>query len=236
MSVLLRLRPFSNLALFGRKLYSGKDAFKKSSSDEDDKSPRCVSDIDDDFHDECRDDNLANPLINSKVQAVINEQINRELNAAYTYLSVSHYFARSNVALLGFSKWYKEMSKEETEHANMLAEYLLQRNGYVELHTLKKPPCICWNNLNITFDETIRMENCISESLSNVYHVATKYQDPMTADFIVNQFFREQIDGIRQLNLLQTRWRTLQKAPDGIFRLDREIVRRLNRDKISSSR
>lgn len=50
-----------------------------------------------------KSENLAAPQINALVQGAINEQINSELFASHTYLSMSYFFARSGVGLMGFS-------------------------------------------------------------------------------------------------------------------------------------
>merc|ERR1712239_83170 len=56
-------------------------------------------------------------------EALINKQINMELYASYVYLSMSAYFARDDVALMGFSKRFRAASAEEAEHAHKLIDY-----------------------------------------------------------------------------------------------------------------
>lgn len=115
------------------------------------------------------------------------------------------------------------MSKEELGHARSLAEYLLKRNGCVDLGPIRKPPSCSWSNIGTTLNETLRLENCVSESLSALYRLAERHNDPVTADFIVTEFFKEQIESIRSVNLLVARWRTLEKAPNGVYLLDQEL-------------
>ncbi|XP_061171760.1 yolk ferritin-like [Saccostrea echinata] len=67
----------------------------------------------------------------------INEQITRELQASYFYQAYSQYFARSDVALSGFSKFFSEASKEERSHAEQLMEYINKRGGDVQLKDIK---------------------------------------------------------------------------------------------------
>uniref|UniRef100_A0A8W8JW36 Ferritin n=1 Tax=Magallana gigas TaxID=29159 RepID=A0A8W8JW36_MAGGI len=56
-------------------------------------------------------------------EAGINRQINMELYACYTYQSMAYYFDRDDVALPGFSKFFKNSSDEEREHAEKLMKY-----------------------------------------------------------------------------------------------------------------
>jgi len=44
----------------------------------------------------------------------INEQINMELTASYIYQSLAFYFDRDDIALPGFSEFYKHNSEEES--------------------------------------------------------------------------------------------------------------------------
>merc|ERR1712234_75676 len=60
-------------------------------------------------------------------EALINKQINMELYASYVYLSMSAYFARDDIALMGFSKRFREASAEEAAHAHKLVDYQIMR-------------------------------------------------------------------------------------------------------------
>jgi len=75
---------------------------------------------------------------NLKIQ--MNKQINLELQAFYTYLSMSMYFDRDYVALHGFHKFFKKASNEELSHATQMMEYLNTR-GVATLFTPIGVPC-----------------------------------------------------------------------------------------------
>merc|ERR1711872_1107021 len=51
-------------------------------------------------------------------EALINKQINMELYASYVYLSMSAYFARDDIALMGFSKRFRDASAEEAAQSS----------------------------------------------------------------------------------------------------------------------
>ncbi len=50
-------------------------------------------------------------------EASTNKQINLELYASYSYQSMAFYFDRDDIALHGFSKFFKKSSDDEREHA-----------------------------------------------------------------------------------------------------------------------
>ena len=62
-----------------------------------------------------------------ETEAAINAQINMELTASYVYQSMGFYYDRDDVALPGFSKYFKKQSEEEREHAEKLMSYLNKR-------------------------------------------------------------------------------------------------------------
>jgi ferritin heavy chain len=74
-----------------------------------------------------------------ETEAAINKQINMEMYASYVYQSMAFYFERDDVALNGFSKFFKHNSDEEREHAEKLMNYQNKRGGRVLLSDIKKP-------------------------------------------------------------------------------------------------
>ena len=63
----------------------------------------------------------------------MNEQIGEEMKAFYMYRDMAYYFDRSDVALPGFYKFFKEASDEELEHADKLRVYQNKRGGTIRL-------------------------------------------------------------------------------------------------------
>jgi len=59
----------------------------------------------------------------------LNSQINAELEAGYSYLALSQYFSRSDVALPNIAKFFEKSSDEEMQHAKNFIEYQNKRGG-----------------------------------------------------------------------------------------------------------
>ena len=72
-------------------------------------------------------------------ELAIIKQINMELYTSYVYLSMANYFDRDDVALHGFSKFFKHNSNEEREHAEKLMKYQNKRGGRVVIEEIPKP-------------------------------------------------------------------------------------------------
>ena len=86
----------------------------------------------------------------NSIQKAINNQIKEEIYSSYLYLSMSSY-AKSK-GFDGFSNWFFVQSKEEMDHAMGFFNFLLDRNGKVELLSIPKPPDNFGSPLNL-FEE-----------------------------------------------------------------------------------
>ncbi|MGH0154904.1 UNVERIFIED_CONTAM: hypothetical protein FKN15_027987 [Acipenser sinensis] len=70
-------------------------------------------------------------------EAGLNLLINTKLRASYTFLSLSFFFDRDDVALSNFARFFLERSHAEQEQAERLLGYQLQRGGRVLLQTIQ---------------------------------------------------------------------------------------------------
>ena len=62
------------------------------------------------------------------------------------------YFDRDDVALPGFSKFFKKASNEEREHAEMFMKYQNKRGGRIILKDVPRPEKDEWGNIIIIFN------------------------------------------------------------------------------------
>uniref|UniRef100_A0A182IJL2 Protein SDA1 homolog n=1 Tax=Anopheles atroparvus TaxID=41427 RepID=A0A182IJL2_ANOAO len=171
-----------------------------------------------------KDTNLVPRSLAEPLAVAINGQINMEYGTSYVYRSISYHFASSNVCLLGLADFYRKLATEENEHAELLADVLLLRNGRVVLEPIAEPPEREWSaNVGETVCETIDLEMKLSQSLSLVYAVAEKQRDVMLLDFLTTRFLHQQCESLRTLQQLATKWNQLRGAPDGVYRFDREV-------------
>eukprot|EP00916_Digyalum_oweni_P024476 GHVL01040452.1.p1 GENE.GHVL01040452.1~~GHVL01040452.1.p1 ORF type:complete len:102 (+),score=7.90 GHVL01040452.1:126-431(+) len=79
----------------------------------------------------------------AECEAGVNRQINMELHASYCYQSMAFYFDRDDVALPGFSKFFRKSSDEEREHGEKLMTFQNQRGGRIVLQDIKVCAYMC---------------------------------------------------------------------------------------------
>merc|ERR1712126_543820 len=149
----------------------------------------------------------------SDSEALINKQINMELYASYVYLSLSAYFARDDIALVGFSKRFKDASDEEREHAMKLMDYQTMRGGRVVFREIAKPSIDEWGTALEAVEATLELEKTVNESLLVMHKTADDHGDAQMTDFLEGEFLKEQVEAVKEIADLVTK---MKRAGDGI--------------------
>nr|QJI07924.1 ferritin [Perna viridis] len=133
-------------------------------------------------------------------EAGINRQINMELYASYCYQSMAFYFDRDDVALPGFSKFFKSSSDEEREHAEKLMKYQNKRGGRIVLQDIKKPDRDEWGSALDAMQVALSLEKSVNQSLLDLHKTADSHGDAQMCDFIESEYLEEQVNAIKEIS------------------------------------
>merc|ERR1711970_171323 len=151
----------------------------------------------------------------------INKQINMELAAANDYLSMSAYFARSDVALPGFAAWFRNCSNEEREHADKLIDYQNLRGGTVKLGVIRKPSRINWGSALEALKACLHLEKKVNASILKLVEIAEDLGDGQLVGFC-ECFLNEQVESIKEISDLITKLKRV--GPNiGVHMIDKEL-------------
>jgi len=129
-------------------------------------------------------------VINKKVEDILNAQINKEFYSAYLYLAMSAYF--DEIGLKGFSHWTKVQAKEEVDHGMILFDYIIERDGNVDLYQIEAPSKGFENPVQ-TFEMILDHERKVTESIKCVAELSEDECDMATRHFI-NWYISEQVE------------------------------------------
>ncbi len=129
-------------------------------------------------------------MINKKIEEILNAQINKEFYSAYLYLAMSAYF--DEIGLKGFSNWTKIQAREEVDHGMILFDYLIARNGNVDLKHIEAPDCDMQNPLQV-FEKIYAHEKTVTESIESVAGMTESECDLATRNFI-DWYIAEQVE------------------------------------------
>ena len=129
-------------------------------------------------------------VISDKIQGILNEQINKEFYSAYLYLAISAYF--DEIGLKGFSHWTRIQAREEVDHGMILFDYIIERQGTVNLTPVTAPEARYGSPLEV-FELIYSHEKYVTESINCVATMSDDDCDLATRYFI-NWYISEQVE------------------------------------------
>ncbi|MEM4555067.1 MAG: ferritin [Candidatus Anstonellaceae archaeon] len=128
--------------------------------------------------------------LSSKIHQALNRQITSELEAWYTYLSLSAFF--ESKTLLGCASWMRKQAEEELKHAMKIFDYVNQRGGAVKLEALPAPKSE-FTSVVAAFEAALAHEQKNSKRIEELVELAQKESDKATLSFL-KWFLDEQVE------------------------------------------
>jgi ferritin len=158
-----------------------------------------------------------------KMLKTLNEQINKEIYSAYLYLSMSAYLMSKN--LPGFANYMRVQYQEEMSHAMKLYDYLLERGEKVVLKEIAAVKTE-WEDVIDIFEDTLKHEEFITDSINNVLGVAHDVRDYATINML-QWYVNEQVEEEAHVSGVLEQLKMIDGKGSGLFMLDREMQNRV---------
>ncbi|MDH3216335.1 MAG: ferritin [Candidatus Krumholzibacteria bacterium] len=162
-------------------------------------------------------------MIVNKIESAINKQMNLELHSAYIYLSMSAYF--DSINLDGFAHWMRLQAQEELGHSLKLYDYLLEREGTVELTAVKAPPAE-WKSPLAACQDALKHERVNTKQINVLMELAFAANDHATRVFL-QWFVTEQVEEEASASKLVEKVKLAKDDKGALFILDQELGKRL---------
>ena len=154
----------------------------------------------------------------------VNEQINLEFTAMYTYLSLSYYYDRADVALPNFAKYFKKCADEKFEHAQKFMKFQNNRGGKIILKAIEKPTKDEWGRGIDGMLAALVLERMINKALLGLRAQCDQNNDYEMADFIESNFLHEQVGAIKELTGHVTNLQRVREEGHGEYHFDRATL------------
>lgn len=161
-------------------------------------------------------------MLSNTMQAALNEQINEELASAYIYLQMAAESDR--LGMPGFVNWFKMQYQEELAHADRFFNFVLERNGEIELQAIAKPVLENETPLSL-FEKALAHEQHITSCIFKLKDLARKESDHAT-DVFLEWFVNEQVEEEANAQGVIDQLRLVDGSPNGLFMIDRELANR----------
>jgi len=160
--------------------------------------------------------------MNARVFAAINEQINSEFQASYIYLSMAGFCDRQK--FLGAAKWLRMQSEEERLHGLKLFDFVLARDGTVELKAIAQPSSK-FESLSAVFEQALTHEQAVTAQINALYELC--FTEKAFAEMTeLHWFLTEQVEEEKTAREIVAKFRLVKGDPAAILDIDRELGER----------
>ena len=128
--------------------------------------------------------------LTEQMEAALNEQITCELGASLTYLQMAAHLEADDRP--GMASWMSTQSQEEATHAQMFIDFVLARDGRVEIGSIPGPVTKFDSPVHV-FEEAFRHEQEVTRRIRGLYRLATELDDLESLPFL-HGFLTEQVE------------------------------------------
>ena len=161
-------------------------------------------------------------MLKKKIEDALNAQINAEMWSAYLYLSMAAYCHAQGQP--GMGKWFEVQFKEEQDHAKILFNYVISRNGKVDLRPIEAVPTE-WNSILNVFESSLRHEQSITESINKLFALTSEENDYATQSML-KWFIDEQVEEEENVQTIIDNIKMIKDNGYGIYMIDKELGQR----------
>ena len=161
-------------------------------------------------------------MISATMQSALNAQINMEQYSSQLYLAVSAHLSAHNFK--GFAHWLRVQAAEETAHAVKLVDFLLDRNGKLELQPIPAPPATFGGVIQV-FEATLEHEKGITGKINALFELARAEKD-FASEITLQWYVTEQVREEAALAQIVDHLRAVGDQGGAIWYLDHRMGKR----------
>ena len=157
-------------------------------------------------------------MISKKVADKLNEQVKNEFFANWTYQSMAYAF--ESMGLKIFAKWFFKQAEEEREHAEKIAQYLLDQGAEVKLTALDAPQT-SFKSAEEIVAGAVAHEKQVTQNINDLVELARSENDYATENFL-QWFVAEQVEEVASTTELLDMVKMAQ-GPGQLFMLENRL-------------
>jgi ferritin len=160
-------------------------------------------------------------MLSKTIQEALNNQVAMEAESSQAYLAMASW-AEIQPGLDGITDFFYKQSDEERIHMLKLIRYINERGGFAVVPPLPQPN-ITFQSLKRVFEELLKHEVKVSESINDIVDMALKEKDFSTHNFL-QWYVSEQIEEERLARTLNDKLELVGDDKSGIYLFDRDIM------------
>jgi len=160
-------------------------------------------------------------MLSKTIQEALNNQVAMEAESSQAYLAMASW-SEIQPGLDGITDFFYMQSDEERVHMLKLIRYINERGGFAVVPALPQPN-ITFQSLQRIFQEFLKHEIKVSESINDIVDLALKEKDFSTHNFL-QWYVSEQVEEERLARTLNDKLELVGDDKGGIYLFDRDIM------------
>lgn len=160
-------------------------------------------------------------MLSNALQEALNRQVAMEAASSQAYLAMASW-AEIQPGLDGVTDFFYQQSNEERIHMLKLIRYINERGGFAVVPALPQP-IITFQSLKRVFEEFLKHELGVSDSINDLVGLALQDRDYATHNFL-QWYVSEQIEEERLARTLNDKLELVGDDKSGIYLFDRDIM------------
>jgi ferritin len=160
-------------------------------------------------------------MLSKVLQEALNAQVAMEAESSQAYLAMASW-AEIQPGLDGVTEFFYQQSNEERTHMLKLIRYINERGGFAVVPQLEQP-IITFQSLNRVFEEFLKHEMKVSESINDIVGLSLQERDFATHNFL-QWYVSEQVEEEHLARTLNDKLELVGDDKGGIYLFDRDIM------------
>lgn len=160
-------------------------------------------------------------MLSKTMQDALNRQVAMEAASSQAYLAMASW-AEIQPGLDGVTNFFYQQSDEERVHMLKLIRYINERGGFAIVPSLEQPN-ITFQSLQRVFEEFLKHEIAVSESINELVGLALQERDFSTHNFL-QWYVTEQLEEEALARTLNDKLELVGDDKGGIYLFDKDIL------------
>lgn len=160
-------------------------------------------------------------MLSKTIQEALNKQVAMEAASSQAYLAMASW-AEIQPGLDGVTNFFYQQSDEERMHMLKLIRYINERGGFAVVPALEQPN-ITFQSLQRVFEEFLKHEIGVSESINELVGLCLEERDFSTHNFL-QWYVTEQLEEEALARTLNDKLELVGDDKGGIYLFDKDIM------------
>ena len=160
-------------------------------------------------------------MLSKSMQEALNKQVQMEAESSQAYLAMASW-AEIQPGLQGVTEFFFKQSDEERIHMLKLIRFINERAGFAMIPALEQP-MVTFQSLRRVFEEFLKHELKVSDSINDLVHLALTEKDYATHNFL-QWYVNEQMEEERVARTLNDKLEMIGDDKSGLYLFDRDVM------------